>query len=64
MGLGLLHKINISDTFMRDLWAKAVSPGTPRLRACPHCGQNMAEVINDVGGKPLTLDVCTSCQSV
>jgi membrane associated rhomboid family serine protease len=64
MGLGLLHKMDISNNFMRDLWAKAVSPKTARLRDCPHCGQSMAEVVNDIGDKALTLDVCTSCQSV
>jgi membrane associated rhomboid family serine protease/Zn-finger nucleic acid-binding protein len=64
MGLGLLHKVDVADDFMRELWKKAVAPGAAHLRQCPHCGRYMSEVRNEFCGQELVLDVCTLCQSV
>jgi membrane associated rhomboid family serine protease/Zn-finger nucleic acid-binding protein len=64
MGLALLHKADIADDFMRDLWKKAVAAGAPHQRPCPHCGRYMSEVKSDFCGRELILDVCTLCQSV
>jgi membrane associated rhomboid family serine protease/Zn-finger nucleic acid-binding protein len=64
MGIGLLHKLNISANFMRDLWKGAMAPGARQVRDCPHCGRRMSEVQNKLDGGILVLDVCTACQSI
>lgn len=64
MGLGLLHRLDISNNFTRDLWKGAVAANARKVRECPHCGRFMSEVQSNLNGGVLVLDVCTACQSV
>jgi membrane associated rhomboid family serine protease len=63
IGIGALHKADISDKFIENLWQRA-RESEPGIRACPHCGRLMPIVTSPVDGHVINMDVCAKCHSV
>ena len=64
VSMPVLRKTGAGQEFLADLWRASRNKSAPRVRPCPHCARQMAEVKKAIHNSLVKLDVCSSCSVV